>query len=395
MQRGPWFAVNLSLLFPGLGQFHLGQRLRGLVWLLGSLLGLVAIFWAYLAPGGNVQLGAGLLGMGVMLWVFNLIDAHSCAAGGWQGQKSKLESFGLFKSQPQANPPQHQSLNRSSLVKDRWFLVFLSQILPGLGQLYQGQYGLALIFFALTLMSLTLLAGQLGLILGIPALAAFAVFQLCAAAGSSRPSEGRSSEGRSEGRFLQRAGAQMALLVFVGRSLFFAAVPLSRQIVEPFSVPSESMFPTLMVGDRILVRKRHNYQPKPGDIIVFRAPSLPPDPSQLGSPGSPGQSMASAQPTRDPEEFFVKRVVGKGGDRIQVQAGQTFRNGQALTEPYINEPPQYSWDSEAIAHNRLIVLGDNRNASFDSSRWGSLPRANVVGRAYRISWPPERSRPLP
>ncbi|NJM56222.1 MAG: signal peptidase I [Synechococcales cyanobacterium RU_4_20] len=281
-------------------------------------------------------------------------------------------------------------MTRSSLAKDHWFLVFLSQVLPGLGQLYQGQYGLALIFFALTLMSLTLLAGQLGLILGIPALASFAVFQLCAAAGSSR---------LSEGRFLQRVGAQMALLVFVGRSLFFAAVPLSRQIVEPFSVPSESMFPTLMVGDRILVRKRHNYQPKPGDIIVFRAPSLLPDPSQLGASSSPGKSMASAQPTRDPEEFpgefFVKRVVGKGGDRIQVQAGQTFRNGQALTEPYINEPPQYSWDSEAIAHNRLIVLGDNRNASFDSSRWGSLPRANVVGRAYRISWPPERSSPLP
>ncbi len=339
----------------------MGQRIRGGVWLLGSLGVLGAIFWCYLAPKGNAQWGAGLLGMGVMLWLFNLIDAHACATGGWKD----LASFGLLKSQPAAQSPVVSSRPARPLTDDPWFGMLLSQVIPGLGQLYQRQYGVAALLFVLTLTSLTLLAGQLGLILGVPALAAFSVYQICASAASTRrPSPGDRSVN------WQRWGVEMSLVVFLGRSLFFATVPMVRQVVEPFSVPSESMFPTLMVGDRILVRKQRSYRPQPGDIVVFQ------------------------DPTQTEERFFVKRVVGVAGDRIEVKGGKTLRNGRSLDEGYINDLPRYVWDSGEIRPGYLVVLGDNRNASFDSSHWGALPVLKVVGRVYRISWPPEHGRPI-
>ena len=369
-----WLAVNLSLLFPGLGQWRLGNVLRGSLWLVGSLLMLVAIFWCYLAPQGNAQLGAGLIGMGVVLWAFNLIDAHACATGGWKNPAS----FGLLKAPPKSQAPgrsQSQQQEQTSAVRlrkslsdDPWFSVLLSQIMPGLGQLYRRQYGVAAVLLGLTMVVLIALAGQFGLILGVPALAAFAVYQLCVSAGGNHSSGTRRSPNLSA---WQRLGVELAIGVFVGRSLLFATVPMVRQVVEPFSVPSESMFPTLMVGDRILVHKRRGYQPQPGDIVVFQ------DPTQA-----------------EEERLFVKRVVGVAGDRIEVEAGKTQRNGQSLDESYINDLPQYIWDSGKIPPRHVVVLGDNRNASFDSSHWGPLPLLKVVGRVYRVSWPPEHSRRL-
>lgn len=356
--RSPWFAVNLSLLFPGLGQLRLGQRIRGGLWLLGSLGLLGAIFWCYLAPDGNAQWGAGLLGMGVMLWLFNLIDAHACATGGWKDPAS----FGLLKSHPASQSLRAASKSPRTLTDDPWFGILLAQVIPGLGQLYRRQYGVAALLFVLMFASLTLLAGQLGLILGVPALAAFSVYQIAASVSSS----GRAGDPKS----WQRWGVEMALVVFLGRSLFFATVPMVRQVVEPFSVPSESMFPTLMVGDRILVRKQHSYRPQSGDIVVFQ------------------------DPTQTAERFFVKRVVGVAGERIEVKGGKTLRNGQSINEDYINDLPRYVWDSGEILPGQVVVLGDNRNASFDSSHWGTLPVLKIVGRVYRISWPPEHARPI-
>lgn len=394
--QSPWFAVNLSLLFPGLGQLHRGRALRGLAWFLGAIALLLLIFWAYLSPSGNVQIGAGALGMGVMLWAINLVDAHACALG---RQHRRFESFSLSEGTPKDSPkdsprdsPKNSPKNSPKDIKqgkskwaglepsasqslqppdqriallapnrqtDPWFAMFLSHLLPGLGQLQRGQLLSGTLLLLLTLLCGTLWADQLGWSLGIPALSALA----CALLARVQPPASLS----------QRRVMELVLLIFVGRSLFLSTFPAIRQVVEPFAVPSESMAPTLMTGDRILVYKSRQYQPQPEDIVVFR------DPTQ-----NDGQEP----------RFFVKRIVGGAGDRITVSPGQTQRNDQAIAESYTREPPQYRWDSGEIPPRHFIVLGDNRNESFDSSQWGLLPQSQILGRAYRISWPPERSRPL-
>lgn len=142
--------------------------------------------------------------------------------------------------------------------------------------------------------------------------------------------------------------------------LFFGINAVSARV----RVDGFSMRPTLDDGEFVLVSKL-NYKlsnVQRGDIIVFHYPM-------------------------DPEQELIKRVIGLPGDRIEVNEGIVYVNGQALEEPYIAAPPAYSsqWN---VPEDRLFVLGDNRNNSSDSHSWGFLPFENVVGKAVLIYWPP-------
>lgn len=142
--------------------------------------------------------------------------------------------------------------------------------------------------------------------------------------------------------------------------LFFGINAVSARV----RVDGFSMRPTLDDGEFVLVSKL-NYKlsnVQRGDIIVFHYPM-------------------------DPEQELIKRVIGLPGDRIEVNEGIVYVNGQALEEPYIAAPPAYSsqWN---VPQDRLFVLGDNRNDSSDSHSWGFLPFENVVGKAVLIYWPP-------
>ena len=142
--------------------------------------------------------------------------------------------------------------------------------------------------------------------------------------------------------------------------LFFGINAVSARV----RVDGFSMRPTLDDGEFVLVSKL-NYKlsnVQRGDIIVFHYPM-------------------------DPEQELIKRVIGLPGDRIEVNEGIVYVNGQALEEPYIAAPPAYSsqWN---VPEDRLFVLGDNRNDSSDSHSWGFLPFENVVGKAVLIYWPP-------
>lgn len=161
-------------------------------------------------------------------------------------------------------------------------------------------------------------------------------------------------------------------------------------VIQAFYIPSGSMENTLLINDRILVNKFVYYfhEPQHGDIVVFRAPK---------------------QASEDKKDF-IKRVVGLPGDRIRVQDGKLFRNGQPVEESYIKEPPDYYWPEDGsevtVPPDSLMVMGDNRNCSNDSHRWeelapdGSLqaapflPRENVLGKAMVIFWPLTRVRLL-
>lgn len=191
--------------------------------------------------------------------------------------------------------------------------------------------------------------------------------------------------------------------------------------LQAFEIPSSSMENTLLIGDHVFVdrvifapvtkwaSKLLNYRdPKHGDIIVFI------------SPAQPGL-------------YVVKRVIGTPGDRIRLQDGTVYRNGEKLTEPYVlrcndqpsnagmcvsydpyrdNFPnggptdsrcegclewrlslPSHVKDGELIVPpDSIFAMGDNRDVSLDSRYWGFVPRENVIGRPMFIYWSFETPR---
>lgn len=145
-------------------------------------------------------------------------------------------------------------------------------------------------------------------------------------------------------------------------------------IAEPRFIPSDSMLPTLHVGDRLIVEKV-SYQlhpPRPGDIVVFQPPPV------------------LQQAGYRADQAFIKRVIAQPGQTVQVHQGQVLVDGNPLTEPYLAEPPAYEWGPYLVPEGGLFVMGDNRNNSNDSHIWGFLPEGNVIGRAWLRFWPLDR-----
>jgi signal peptidase I len=142
-------------------------------------------------------------------------------------------------------------------------------------------------------------------------------------------------------------------------------------VAEPRFIPSDSMLPTLEVGDRLVVEKiSYRFRlPATGEIIVFD----PPQQLQI-------QGYAK-------DQAFIKRVIGTPGQIVQIQDGKVYLNGTPLQEGYIAEPPNYQMEPVRVPENQLFVMGDNRNNSNDSHVWGFLPKQNVIGHACFRFWP--------
>lgn len=139
-------------------------------------------------------------------------------------------------------------------------------------------------------------------------------------------------------------------------------------VVQAFYIPSGSMEPTLMVDDRILVAKFiYRFSPvRRGNVIVFRYPL-------------------------NPQRDFVKRVIGLPGERARLKDGVVYVNDRAISEKgYTIKPDFGNYGPVTVPANQYFVLGDNRNNSEDSRFFGYVPRANIIGKAVFIYWPPAR-----
>lgn len=173
---------------------------------------------------------------------------------------------------------------------------------------------------------------------------------------------------------------QTATRGWVSLLLWLALALLLRwAVLEPRWIPSGSMLPTLQLQDRILVEKIRPRLSKPlprGSIVVFHAPP------------------ALVEAGYDPKAALIKRVVGTPGDRIAVQDGRLWRNGEPVDEPWRNEAMSYRFGPVTVPDGHLLVLGDNRNASLDSHLWGPLPREAVIGTAVLRYWPLQRLGPI-
>ncbi|MEB3210564.1 MAG: signal peptidase I [Leptolyngbyaceae bacterium] len=165
--------------------------------------------------------------------------------------------------------------------------------------------------------------------------------------------------------------AWVEVLQTVGLSIFLA-VGMRAYVAEARFIPSGSMQPTLEINDRLIIDKvTYRFDdPKRGDIVVFSPPPI-----------------LKEQNVRDD---LIKRVIGLPGDEVEIRNGEVRVNGELLSESYIKETIGYDFGPVTVPADNYLVLGDNRNNSFDSHAWGFVPSENIIGRALVRYWPPNR-----
>jgi len=156
---------------------------------------------------------------------------------------------------------------------------------------------------------------------------------------------------------------EVLIIILVVIGIFF----LLQGTVQSFIVVGSSMNPSFEDGQRLLVSKvSYRFgEPQMGDVIVFHPPT---------------KQRAD----------FIKRIIALPGDTVEIKEGIVYVNDLALAEPYIKATPSYDFPLETIPENEYFVLGDNRNNSNDSHSWGTVPRQNIIGKAWLSIWPPDK-----
>jgi len=142
-------------------------------------------------------------------------------------------------------------------------------------------------------------------------------------------------------------------------------------IFEPFIIPTPSMEPTLLIGDKVIVNKlayKMN-SVKRGDIVVFHSSVLGKD--------------------------LVKRAIALEGDKITLtDNGNIYINGKKITEDYLSEDYNITYNNQTliIEKGKVFVMGDDRNNSYDSRYFGPIPKEEIFGKVVFIYLPLSRLR---
>jgi signal peptidase I len=278
-----------------------------------------------------------------------------------------------------------------------WLAAVLSLGLPGLGHLYAGRPRAAGAAFLLSVFAAAVALGA-PVFLPIPALgillAVLGLLVLLAGipwhAAKAAAATSETYELRPYNRWFIYLGLYVVVDLFLGRSALDHA---KTHLVEAFRVPSGSMEPTVRMGDYLYVAKWDAARTdlRPGTVVVFES-------------------------VEEPGLKVIKRIAGLPGDTLKMQAGTLYRNGQPLAEPYsiridpgrsedavqrekmrawqmnyfVGTPPDpyrpdlEDWGPVAVPLDSLFVLGDNRDASYDSRYWGFVPRGNVLGQPWVV-----------
>jgi len=169
---------------------------------------------------------------------------------------------------------------------------------------------------------------------------------------------------------------------------FVLAMFIRTFFIQAFKIPTGSMKPTLIEGDKILVNKFiygikipftdlrffKIREPRRGDVIVFKYP-------------------------KDPKKDFIKRLVATEGEKVLIFNGKIYINGKPIKEPLFSQRYYYNrgdygkeGEEIIIPKDSYYVLGDNSASSSDSRYWGFVPKKNLVGMAFLIYWSPNRIR---
>ena len=337
--KEPWLAVTLSSLLAGIGQIYSGRKWRGCV-LASFQIALLCIgSWFLVSLTADIRIGIAILLLLEIFRIWSFFDAHRCA------KKANADDFEISRRQ----------------MKDPWLAVFLSKLIPGLGQIYVKKRLLGIVFIASYIIGLGSLFDNhpfWSLIL----LALFSAF-VCWHAYFSAPGRRESS----------RKLIAIVTAVILGLGLLFCvALRIRNYFVEPFRVPGGSMQPTIVPGDKILVRKLRRYSPKRGDVVVFKSPT-------------------------DRSISWAKRVVAVAGESIEIKGKHIYIDGSKLEKPpfqIVDSIPNVRFGAEGepfrVPDDSVFVIGDKSGTSLDSRILGPIPRSDLVGKAYKIYWPPKR-----
>ena len=178
------------------------------------------------------------------------------------------------------------------------------------------------------------------------------------------------------------------------------ALGIQAFLVKPFRIPSESMVPTLTVGQRVLV-DRVSFRlgsPDRGDIVVFK----PPRGADENACGVRHSSVSACpRPTSDRSDTnFIKRVVATGGDQVKILDGRVHLKKRGETRFERQNEPFIRPDAECgicnlpqaitVPKDHFFMMGDNRGESADSREWGPVPEKWMIGKAFATYWPPKK-----
>jgi signal peptidase I len=174
--------------------------------------------------------------------------------------------------------------------------------------------------------------------------------------------------------------------------LIFLAV---RMVVQNYRVEGESMLPTLVNEQMLIVDKVSYFRWDPNFFPRLLGQDLPAEPQYLlGQGPQRGDIIVLHAWTEDKD--YIKRIVGLPGEEIEVKANDhVYIDDQPLIEPYIRETPSYNIPRTVIPPDEYYVLGDNRNNSSDSHIHGPVKLENIAGRAWISYWPPSTFGFLP
>lgn len=165
------------------------------------------------------------------------------------------------------------------------------------------------------------------------------------------------------------------LLIYWVNPQSLIAYYLRANVAQAFRLPSGTMEPTIMKGDRILVDKAayKSSEPQRGDIIVFLYP-------------------------KNETRSFVKRLIASGGETIEIKGGDVYIDGVLVQIPqiknnYYYNQGEYGQDGKkmTVPEGAFYVLGDNSSSSHDSRYWGFVPKKNILGKVFKIYYPFDRS----
>ena len=199
---------------------------------------------------------------------------------------------------------------------------------------------------------------------------------------------------RTKEKKKQSPAASLIELVTIVAVALGLALGIQAFLVKPFRIPSESMVPTLAVGQRVLVdRVSERFgDPDRGDVMVFKPPRGADD--NVCGVEPPPEGQPCPRPTKERSETnFIKRVVGLPGERLMVKDNRVYINGRRQDEPFLNEgtPCDQLCNLEreiTIPKGHYFMMGDNRGASADSREWGPVPKRWMIGKAFVTYWPP-------
>ncbi len=150
-------------------------------------------------------------------------------------------------------------------------------------------------------------------------------------------------------------------------------LPIRYFLVQPFFVQGQSMEPNFHDSDYLIIDELSYRlrEPQRGEVVVFKFP-------------------------QDTSQYYIKRIIGLPGEILEIEENkitvfnQNFAGGLVLREEYLDgNDRQVDLGKTRIIlkENEFYVLGDNRRASYDSRRWGVLPRGDIIGRVWIRAWP--------